>query len=416
MAGIRAAIEMIQDYPDMDTATVERFKSIIETESERLSAQIHEIAAENAGLPEPSHSVDDMLGDDLLWALQRRLNDDEGIKTSINQTVESLWLKVDGTGVIDSLTTVAHALSTDGAVDQLFLTLRAEGRFAAVDLSWDGGAAAVPAVEAEVAGDLGSAAFRNGGEVWYRAEDDDRHTVCLLLPKTDAIPSLSHRVVEGGRPTYYDFNLFAGTVSTTIDDAALRDLTFTVFDTETTGLDPDGGDEIVSIGAVRIVGGRILRHETFDQLVDPKRSVSAGSFEIHGLSNDMLRGQPELAIVLPRFRSFVADSVMVGHNAAFDAKFLQLKEASTGVTFDNALLDTLLLAEVVHPNQAPHTLESIASLFGLEVTGRHTSLGDALVTAEIFLRMIPLLESHGIDTYGEARKASSETVYARLKY
>ena len=71
-----------------------------------------------------------------------------------------------------------------------------------------------------------------------------------------------------------------------------------VFDTETTGLDPAAGDEIISIGAVRIVNNRLLRFETYEQLIDPGRPIVAMSQTIHGISNKMLRGQPTVDKVL----------------------------------------------------------------------------------------------------------------------
>jgi DNA polymerase-3 subunit epsilon len=97
-------------------------------------------------------------------------------------------------------------------------------------------------------------------------------------------------------------------------------------------------------------------------------------------------------------------------------RFLQLKEASTGVRFDQPVLDTLLLSAVASPHQASHELEAIAERFGIAVLGRHTALGDAILTAEVFLRLIPLLAGKGIHTLGQARDAAQRTWYARLKY
>jgi DNA polymerase-3 subunit epsilon len=130
----------------------------------------------------------------------------------------------------------------------------------------------------------------------------------------------------------------------------------------------------------------------------------------------MVADKPGIAKILPIFHAFASDTVLVAHNAAFDMRFLQLKEASTGVRFDQPVLDTLLLSAVASPHQASHELEAIAERFGIAVLGRHTALGDAILTAEVFLRLIPLLAGKGIHTLGQARDAAQRTWYARLKY
>jgi DNA polymerase-3 subunit epsilon len=261
---------------------------------------------------------------------------------------------------------------------------------------------------------------RHGGEIWYQREPARQIGFCrLLLPA--ALPqdvltaqALLHR---GSRPDYYDFDLFRQlATSHALDDQPLSALTYTAFDTETTGLDPSGGDEIIQIGAVRIVNGRLLKNEYFDQLVDPKRPVAPESTEIHGITEDMLEGRPTIDQVLPAFSAFCADTVLVGHNAAFDMRFLQLKERVAGVAFKQPVLDTLLLSPVIHPNQESHKLEAIAERLGVAVMGRHSALGDTMVTAEVFLKMIPLLAQMGIRTLREARDAAEKTYYARAKY
>jgi DNA polymerase-3 subunit epsilon len=97
-------------------------------------------------------------------------------------------------------------------------------------------------------------------------------------------------------------------------------------------------------------------------------------------------------------------------------RFLQLKERQTGVSFDHPVLDTLLLSALVQPQQESHRLEAIAERFNIVVIGRHTAMGDAMVTAEVFLKLIPLLAERGIHTLGQAREAAQKTYYARLKY
>ena len=130
----------------------------------------------------------------------------------------------------------------------------------------------------------------------------------------------------------------------------------------------------------------------------------------------MVRGQPRIAEVLPAFRAFAADTVLVGHNVAFDMRFLQLKEAATGVRFDQPVLDTLLLASVAQPNETSHALEAIAARLGVTVAARHSAAGDALTTAQVFLKLLPLLRERQVVTLGQAREAAKDSFYARIRY
>jgi DNA polymerase III subunit epsilon len=261
---------------------------------------------------------------------------------------------------------------------------------------------------------------RHDGEIWsQRDKAAQRFYFRLLIPSARPQEAMAPEAALRGesRPEYYDFDLFKMSEgSHELDDQLLSELTYTVFDTETTGLEPSAGDEIIQLGALRIVNGRLLRTESFDQLVDPRRHLAAESARIHGLTEDMLAGQPTIDQVLPAFRAFCEDTVLVAHNAAFDLRFLQMKEEATGVRFTQPVLDTLLLSAVIHPNQDSHRLEAIAERLGIAVIGRHTALGDALVAGEVFLKMIPLLAEKGIRTLREAREAAQRTYYARVKY
>jgi DNA polymerase III subunit epsilon len=218
------------------------------------------------------------------------------------------------------------------------------------------------------------------------------------------------------RPIYYEFDLFKQPGWEELGKIALHRLTFVVFDTETTGLHPSEGDEIIQIGAIRIVNGRILYDEIMDQLVDPQRPVPAESIAIHGLTSEMLKGQPTIDSVLPAFYHFAEGSVLVAHNAAFDMSFLQRKEKRSGVRFDHPVLDTLLLSSIIHPNQEQHSLDELARRFQVPILGRHTALGDAIVTAEILIKLIPLLQAAGINTLEDAIQASAASPFAKLSF
>jgi DNA polymerase-3 subunit epsilon len=263
----------------------------------------------------------------------------------------------------------------------------------------------------------------HGAKLWLCGdpESPERAGITLLVP----IPGGHERVPSGGqmtilpesRPEYYDFNLFqqAGQ-SSELDNRPLTALTYTVFDTETTGLDPKGGDEIISIGAVRIVNGRLLKKEKFDQLVNPQRNVPRESIKYHGIQPLKLKNQPTIDKVLPEFHRFARDTILVGHNVAFDMRMLQLKEEQTGIRFTNPILDTLLLSAVVHPLQRDHSLNVLSQRLGISIVGRHTALGDAMATAQILIKLIALLGELDITTLLQARQASQKTLFSRLKY
>ena len=224
-------------------------------------------------------------------------------------------------------------------------------------------------------------------------------------------------IIAGSRPEFYDFDLFkAGEENIDLLDTGLNNITYTIFDTETTGLNPDGGDEIIAIAAVRIVNNRIVYQDIFEELVDPKRDIPIESYKIHGINYEMLVGKKDINTILPVFKKFTSDTVLVGHNIAFDMKMLKIKEKTTHIKFPNPVLDTLLLSAILHPLHKQHDLENIATRLGVNIIGRHTALGDTIATAEIFLKLIPILNSNGILTLKDAIKASKKTYYARLKY
>jgi DNA polymerase III subunit epsilon len=427
-ASIRATAENLVGFPDMEPAQRERFAHIIAEESLNLSKSIDQALGEYADAIKASMALEDMRAADLITVAKRRIG--ALLHADSDEVNENIWLRVDSFALVQSLGYLAWRLRQELAVDSVRLRARAKEGFAELDLVWAGRPVSSDLLSLwesqpmQVASEhtpltLHDVLERHGGEIWHQ-RDAAAGASCLrfLLPIGEAVPQPGRRRLPAeSRPEYYDFDLFerAGT-QRGFDDQPLGELAYTVFDTETTGLEPSAGDEIISLGAVRIVNGRLLKHEVFEQLVNPQRPLKRESSRVHGIDARLLASQPTLGEVLPAFHRFCEDTVLVAHNAAFDMRFLELKEAVSGIRFDQPVLDTLLLSAVVHPSLEDHRLEAIAERLGVRVIGRHTALGDALLTGEILLKLIPLLAESGIDTLKQARDASQRTYHARLRY
>ncbi len=210
---------------------------------------------------------------------------------------------------------------------------------------------------------------------------------------------------DASRPLVYDFDLLDKNQTAEPNETALRDLTFVVFDSETTGLDP-AKDAVVQLGAVRIVNGRIVASETFETLVNPGRPIPAQSTKVHGIDDNMVADAPNFAQARDAFQTYVADAVIVAHNAPFDMAFLNRNLAAGEQPFQNPVMDTVHLSAIVFGGSAVHTLDALSDRLKVTIpdTMRHTALGDAMATAEVFIAMLPILEARGMRTFGQVRQ------------
>lgn len=206
---------------------------------------------------------------------------------------------------------------------------------------------------------------------------------------------------EAARPLVYDFALLDQPQHSPLEDRPLDALTFVVFDTETTGLLPHK-DDIVQIGAVRVLRGRIVPGEEIDQLVDPQRPIPPASTRVHGITDAMVAGAPDIDRVARQFHRFAGAAVIVAHNAPFDMAFLRRQAKDSGLVWDHPILDTVLLSAVLFGASESHTLDAICARLGIEIPAlrRHTALGDARATAQALCRMLPMLRARGLDTLG----------------
>jgi len=315
-------------------------------------------------------------------------------------TVSGIWMGISNIKVIDVLIELSSYLKTKNVKTIGFGISESNN----LQINWSGNVASFESKQYQ--------------KFIIKQESIEGHSnIELNIPVHQQENELKIEDDRASRPVFYDSKLFDHSAqSTALDDKLLKDLTFIVFDTETTGLDPSGGDEIISIAGVRVHNGKIIEDEFFDELVNPQRSIPLTSLEIHEIYPEMLKDKLTIDKVLPMFHEFADNTILIAHNAAFDMRFLQLKEKKAGVEFTNPVLDTMLLSAICNPKQELHNLEDIAKKCGVEIVGRHTALGDSIVTAEVFLKLLPILEAMGIKTLGEARAVSQKTTLSKIKF
>lgn len=161
-----------------------------------------------------------------------------------------------------------------------------------------------------------------------------------------------------------------------------------VLDTETTGLSPEHGDKLVSIGAVELVNGKV--GSSFYAEIDPLRPVPAEVSAIHGLTNEKLKDAPAFFEVAPAFLDFIKDSPLVIHNARFDMAFINAELTAAG--FDpvaaDRIIDTLPMAKRLFPSERVN-LDALCERFDVSLKERmlHGALLDARLLASVYLRM-----------------------------
>lgn len=156
---------------------------------------------------------------------------------------------------------------------------------------------------------------------------------------------------------------------------------FVAFDLETTGLS-EHDDEIIEIGAVRVVNGEIV--EEFSQLINPGCPVPTAASNVNHITDDMLQDKPKIYEVLPSFLSFVGNDVLAAHNAAFDAKFLAQACMKNKFKAPTEFFDTMLLSRY-YPKAQNRKLVTLIACAGIENDEAHRALGDARAVAKLII-------------------------------
>jgi DNA polymerase III epsilon subunit family exonuclease len=169
----------------------------------------------------------------------------------------------------------------------------------------------------------------------------------------------------------------------------MHDTEFIAFDLETTGLSQDF-NRIVEVGAVRFrADGTEL--DRMDQLVDPPCAIPDDVIKIHGITEEMVQGQPPIEQVLPKFVRFLGcpETILLAHNASFDVGFLSAAFGRCGAILpEHPVIDTLTLSRRTIPRLRNHRLETVARHLRIADSTEHRALGDALVVQSVFLKLL----------------------------
>ena len=379
-------------------------EAALKEEVARLSQAVTRFgAARDEGQGEAS-ALPQTRASDLTAGLTARL-DTLGI--TVAARTADLLLRCNGFEIITLLAAVAQHVDAWGSAGDLQLAIDEEDSGAAIRLSWQGPRVTVAELDQWLAEPLSpempdrpasAVLAAHATEVWPEASAG-RAALCLPIRRARRAVA---RPAPVARNVVYDFELLSPARTDKLADSRLDRMTYVVFDTETTGLNPRQGDEIVQLAALRIVNGRRVDGEVFDTLVNPGRPIPAVSTSVHGITDAMVADAPPVADVVRRFHKFAEGAVLIAHNAPFDMEFLRRVEAQLGLTFDMPVLDTVLLSAVVFGQHEVHSLDALSHRLGINIPeeARHTAIGDTLATADAFLKLVPMLAGRGLDTFG----------------
>jgi DNA polymerase-3 subunit epsilon len=173
-------------------------------------------------------------------------------------------------------------------------------------------------------------------------------------------------------------------------NAFTKDAVFTAFDIETTGLDSKL-DRIVEFGAIKFDNRGIIAR--YSMLIDPEIPMPEEAGKVNKITDAMLSGKPVIEEALPRFLSFVKNTIIIAHNAPFDCGFVnealkRLAENPHGRGFSSPVVDSIVLAREAFPGRKSYSLQNLAADLGIATQNAHRAEDDALLCMEIFIRCL----------------------------
>lgn len=408
LASAAEALGSVRHARHIDDTLRQRLEAVIDEESRALGNEIENLGRLIEDMQQQGERLVPLWSNDLWQSLNERLGDRSIEVLPIGMPA---WFKGDAPALLVMLATLLERLSQHAGTRHFEGEILLGNRRVYLDLIWPG----KPLPQRELAAwceqrlemlplspRVGDLLRQHASDAWSLADGDGQHArLRLPLPAMDRVGAPPSQLPP--RPEFHDFGIAdLPPPDAELARCSLRALEIVAFDTETTGLELRRGDTVISIGACRIVNGRLLASDTFDARVDPGKPIPPASTAIHGITDSEVAGAPPLPVMLPRFRDYIGDAVILAHNAAFD--LLALQPTGSGTALDMPVLDTLLLSRALDESLDGHDLDTLAERYDLSFPPgtRHTALGDARVTAELWLALMPRLEARGIETLEQA--------------
>jgi DNA polymerase III subunit epsilon len=182
-------------------------------------------------------------------------------------------------------------------------------------------------------------------------------------------------------------------------DIPLQKLSVVVFDLETTGFFPQHGDEILSIGAVKVRGEEVQDEQRFYTTVQADVQLTPEIKQLTGLSEQDLEAGSALGEAIGQFYRFVGKKPLVAHHAKHEKNFMQNASWQLWKTnFEHRIMDTSFIMNVAEPDNGWTTLEDCCRHCDIEVVNRHHALGDACLTAQLWTHYIKHIREKGYRT------------------
>ena len=163
---------------------------------------------------------------------------------------------------------------------------------------------------------------------------------------------------------------------------------FCAFDTETSGQNPENSN-IIEIGAVKFTKDGIL--EKFSSLIKVQSPLNPFIVGLTGINDQMLENAPLAEKIIPEFRNFCKETILVAHNAQFDLRFMNAESQRLGfLPLQNSAVDTLRLSRTMLPENRSWKQTFLADQFSIDKGHAHRAFDDAKVCAEIFKILIKM--------------------------